>query len=138
MSKIGNFFRKMFGLVDEDEDLFESDSDHRRVHSIFSSISTKDRETVTVFIYGLNNYDEVKRVIDEVKVGKIVVVNFESADRSEAVRALDFVSGAIYALEGSLQKVGDYVFLAVPRGVEIEDGTSTQAFYPPGNPRNMI
>ncbi|MCX7796522.1 MAG: cell division protein SepF [bacterium] len=136
MSKIGSFFKKMFGIVDEEEDLFETDPD-KKVHRIFS-VSGKEKETVTVFIYGLNNYDEVRRVIDEVKAGKIVVVNFESADRSEAIRALDFVSGAVYALEGSLQKVGDYVFLAVPRGVEVEDSTSGQAFYPPGNPRNVI
>lgn len=137
MSRIGNFFKRMFGAVDEEEDFLNLESDKKVRKGIFS-VSSKERETVTVFIYGLNNYDEVRRVIDEVKAGKIVVVNFESADRSEAVRALDFVSGAVYALEGSLQKVGDYVFLAVPRGVEVEDSTSGQTLYPPGNPRNVL
>lgn len=137
MSRIWNFFKRMFGIVDEDEDFLELDPDKKVRKGIFS-ISTKERETVTVFIYGLNNYDEVRRIIDEVKAGKIVVVNFESADRNEAIRALDFVSGAVYALEGSLQKVGDNVFLAVPKGVEVEDSTSSQTIYPPGNPRNVI
>ncbi|MBC7319503.1 cell division protein SepF [bacterium] len=137
MSRIWNFFKRMFGIVDEDEDFLELDPD-KKVHKGIFSISTKERETVTVFIYGLNNYDEVRRIIDEVKAGKIVVVNFESADRNEAIRALDFVSGAVYALEGSLQKVGDNVFLAVPKGVEVEDSTSSQTIYPPGNPRNVI
>ncbi len=137
MSRIGNFFKRMFGIIDEEEDFLDLESDKKIRKGIFS-ISSKERETVTVFIYGLNNYDEVRRVIDEVKAGKIVVVNFESADRSEAVRALDFVSGAVYALEGNLQKVGDYVFLAVPRGVEVEDSTSGQTLYPPSNPRNVL
>lgn len=129
MSKIGSFFRKIFGLVDEEEDILGEGN----------ITLIKNRETVTVFIYGLNNYDEVRRVIDEIKAGKIVVVNFESADKSEAVRALDFVSGAIYALEGSLEKIGDYVFLAVPRGVEIEEDVSKQTIYPPNHPqKNML
>jgi len=129
MSKIGSFFRKIFGLVDEEEDILGEGN----------IALIKNRETVTVFIYGLNNYDEVRRVIDEIKAGKIVVVNFESADKSEAVRALDFVSGAIYALEGSLEKIGDYVFLAVPRGVEIEEDVSKQTIYPPNHPqKNML
>jgi cell division inhibitor SepF len=136
MSRIGNFFKKVFGLVDEEEDFSDLDPDRKGRKKIFP-IPSKDRETVTVFIYGLNNYDEVRRVIDEVKAGKIVVVNFESADKSEAVRALDFVSGAVYALEGSLQKVGDYVFLAVPRGVEVEE-SSRQDLYPPDRSKNVI
>jgi cell division inhibitor SepF len=59
-----------------------------------------------------------------------VLVNFESASKEEAVKALDFVSGAIYALEGRLEKIGDYVFLAVPKGIDVEDSTLTQDTYP--------
>lgn len=138
MSRIGNFFKRMFGIVEEEENFLELDSDKKVRKGIFSISTKEERETVTIFIYGLNNYDEVRRIIDEVKAGKIVVVNFESADRSEAVRALDFVSGAVYALEGSLQKVGENVFLAVPRGVEVEDSTSGGTIYPSGSPRDMI
>lgn len=129
MPRIGSFFKRIFGLVDEEENPWEEGN----------VTPIKNRETVTIFIYGLNNYDEVRRVIDEIKAGKIVVVNFESADKSEAVRALDFVSGAIYALEGSLEKVGDYVFLAVPRGVEVEEDIPKQTIYPPNHPqKNML
>ncbi len=136
MSKIGNFFRRVFGLVDEEEDFSDLDPDRKGRKGIFP-VYSKDRETVTVFIYGLNNYDEVRKVIDEVKAGKIVVVNFEAADKSEAIRALDFVSGAVYALEGSMQKVGDYVFLAVPKGVAVEEKTQ-QDLYPPDHSKNII
>lgn len=139
MSKIGNFFRKIFFGVEEEEDNFlDLDPNNKKVHKGLFSVSSKERETVTVFIYGLNNYDDVRRVVDEVKAGKIVVVNFETADRGDAIRALDFVSGAVYALDGNLQKVGDNVFLAVPKGVEVEESISGQATYPPGSPRNML
>lgn len=126
-----NKIKKFLGLLDEDEaespDIVWDNQD-----KVFPITSRKKREkdTVTVFVYGLNNFDEVQRVVNEVKLSKIVVVNFESAPKEEAIRALDFVSGAIYALEGSLQKIGDYVFLAVPKGISVEDATLEQRDYP--------
>lgn len=128
MGLIGKI-KKFLGLLDEDEvEPFDGISDGQ--YKVFPITSRKKGETVTVFIYGLNNFNEVQRVVNEVKSSKIVIVNFESAPKEEAVRALDFVSGAIYALEGSLQKIGDYVFLAVPKGIDVEDTTSSQPNYP--------
>lgn len=124
--------KRFLGLIEEDEELEilpEIPDSSGKVFPITSK-RRKEGETVTVFIYGLNNFNEVQRVVNEVKMSKIVVVNFESASKEEAIRALDFVSGAIYALEGKLQKIGDYVFLAVPKGIDVEDTTLEQTEYP--------
>ncbi|HPC77383.1 MAG TPA: cell division protein SepF [bacterium] len=123
--------KRFLGLVDEDEfeAIDESLDTSSKVFPI-TSRKKKEGEPVTVFIYGLNNFSEVQRVVNEVKLSKIVLVNFESASKEEAVKALDFVSGAIYALEGRLEKIGDYVFLAVPKGIDVEDSTLTQDTYP--------
>jgi len=123
--------KRFLGLVDEDEfeAIDESLGTSSKVFPI-TSRKKKEGEPVTVFIYGLNNFSEVQRVVNEVKLSKIVLVNFESASKEEAVKALDFVSGAIYALEGRLEKIGDYVFLAVPKGIDVEDSTLTQDTYP--------
>ncbi|HHV81593.1 MAG TPA: cell division protein SepF [bacterium] len=126
-----NKLKRFLGLVDEDEfeAIDESLGTSSKVFPI-TSRKKKEGEPVTVFIYGLNNFSEVQRVVNEVKLSKIVLVNFESASKEEAVKALDFVSGAIYALEGRLEKIGDYVFLAVPKGIDVEDSTLTQDTYP--------
>jgi len=125
MSKLSLFFKRVLGLIDEEE-LEELSSELKKSGNVFPiSGKGKKSEAVTVFIYGLNNFDDIQRVADEVKRGKIVVVNFEETSKEEAIRALDFISGATYALEGSLQKVGEYVFLAIPKGIGIE-GTNIE------------
>ncbi|MGB9681750.1 MAG: cell division protein SepF [bacterium] len=130
MSRIGLFFKRVFGLIDEEE-MEELGSELKESGNVFPiSGKGKKSETVTIFIYGLSNFDDIQRVADEVKKNKIVVVNFEETSKEEAIRALDFISGAVYALEGSLQKVGEYVFLAIPKGIGIEGTNIGQNPYP--------
>jgi cell division inhibitor SepF len=125
MSRIGLFFKKVFGLIDEEE-LEELSSELKETGNVLPiSGKGKKSEAATVFIYGFNNFDDVQRVADEIKKGKIVIINFEETSKEDAVRALDFISGAIYTLEGSLKKIGDYVFLAIPKGIGIE-GTNIE------------
>ena len=59
-------------------------------------------------------------------------INFENTDPHEAARIVDFVSGATFALDGKLEKVGKDIFMCVPVNVSIdynnesESGTTEQ------------
>lgn len=66
------------------------------------------------------SYDEVTRICDELKSRKPVILNLQSVDAKEAERILDFLAGALYAVEGVMQKVSKGVFLIVPNNVDIE------------------
>ena len=58
-------------------------------------------------------------VIDNLRLGKPVIVNLENLQSEAAQRLLDFISGAIYALEGNIRKVSRGIFLLAPDGVDI-------------------
>ncbi|MCL5056788.1 MAG: cell division protein SepF [Actinobacteria bacterium] len=64
-------------------------------------------------------FDDVQGLADNLKNRRPVVVNLEKADADLAKRVVDFVSGATYALNGSLQKVGSGIFLIVPSNMDI-------------------
>ena len=64
-------------------------------------------------------YDEVQGVADHLKNRRSVIVNLESADVELARRVVDFMSGTTYALNGSMQKVGNGIFVFVPSNVDI-------------------
>ena len=65
------------------------------------------------------NFEEVQGLADNLKNRRPVVVNLEKADAELAKRVVDFISGATYALNGSLQKVGSGIFLIVPSNMDI-------------------
>lgn len=71
-----------------------------------------------VFFYP-KSYDEVQRLIDYLKQGESVMLNLDNISDSEAQRMLDFASGSVYALNGSIQRVSGNIFLLTPEGLNI-------------------
>lgn len=48
-----------------------------------------------------------------------VIVNFENTDTADAQRIIDFISGTIYALNGTLKQVSQKVFISAPNNVTV-------------------
>jgi len=65
------------------------------------------------------SYDEVQSIVDQLKNHKSIIVNVETIEKELAKRMVDFLSGATYALGGSMQKVSSGIFLFVPSNIEI-------------------
>lgn len=74
---------------------------------------------VKVVIYQPLTYDDTQNIIDNLKSHKPVIVNLESLDLSLAQRILDFLSGAVYAINGTIQKVSKGIFVLAPENVDI-------------------
>ena len=64
-------------------------------------------------------YDDAKEIADRVKAGVPVLMNISAADEVIARRLIDFASGLIYGIEGSMEKVSPGVFLIKPPGVRV-------------------
>lgn len=64
-------------------------------------------------------FEEVQGIAEHLKNRRPVIINLEQADGELARRVVDFVSGVTYALNGSMQKVGNGIFLFVPSNMDI-------------------
>lgn len=62
--------------------------------------------------------DEIE-ITETLLEGRTVVINMEGLNVEIAQRIIDFTSGATYAMNGNLQKISNYIFLATPNGVDI-------------------
>jgi cell division inhibitor SepF len=82
-------------------------------------LSLHAQRQVRVVVVEPRSFDEVQGVTDNLKNRRPVIVNLEQAEPDLAKRVVDFVSGATYALNGSLQKVGNGIFLFVPNNMDI-------------------
>ena len=72
-----------------------------------------------VVFYYPKSYSEVQKLIDFLKQGESVMLNLDNVSEDEAQRMLDFASGAVYALNGSVQRVSGNIFLLTPEGLNI-------------------
>ena len=70
-------------------------------------------------IYSPSTYEDVQLLIDHLKLREQVIVDFSEINQTSVYRILDFMSGAIYALNGSIQQITKNIFLFAPSGVTI-------------------
>lgn len=63
--------------------------------------------------------EEEIEITETLLEGRTVVINMEGLNVEIAQRIIDFTSGATYAMNGNLQKISNYIFLATPSGVDI-------------------
>jgi cell division inhibitor SepF len=64
-------------------------------------------------------FNDAQKVADKLKADVPVIINFQSADPELAKRLVDFASGLTYALDGSMQRVADRVFLLTPASISV-------------------
>ena len=64
-------------------------------------------------------FRDAQEIGDRLKASQPVIVNLTAADPALSRRMIDFISGATYALGGSMDKVADQVFLLTPSNVEV-------------------
>lgn len=65
-------------------------------------------------------YDDVSLIIDELKAGKTIVVHLTELKTETALRVLDMLSGAIYALDGGVYEMQKNIYMFSPSGVELK------------------
>lgn len=64
-------------------------------------------------------FEDSKEIADHLKTKKPIVVNLENIDREIAKQIIDFLSGAVYALDGNIQRISNGIFLIVPYNMGI-------------------
>ena len=72
-----------------------------------------------VVVYEPRTPEDAQLLIDYLKQHEPAVVNLDNVEPIAAQRILDFVSGATYALSGSVHRIAGNIFLLSPEGVGI-------------------
>lgn len=129
--KVLNKVMGILGLEDDMEELEENELEEtengEEYEPIIQSskkpgkvVSIHTASTAKVMIVKPITYDEVVDICDNLKSRKIIVVNSISLEPKIAQRLLDFISGATYALGGSLEEVEKGIYIVSPSNVEVD------------------
>lgn len=64
-------------------------------------------------------FDDAKEIADYLGTKNPVVINLENCEKDVTRRIIDFLSGAVYAVKGNIQKISNDIFLVTPYNVSI-------------------
>ncbi|MGK7937719.1 MAG: cell division protein SepF [Xenococcaceae cyanobacterium] len=66
-----------------------------------------------------HSFEEMPQVIQALRERRSVVLNLNVMNPEEAQRAVDFVAGGTYAMDGHQERVGESIFLFTPSCVKV-------------------
>ncbi len=82
----------------------EENVEENKTEQIETSASTLD-------IIKVQNQVEVQKIVDKLKRDEKVIVNMLALSETDLTRSLDFLTGAVYALDKTMQKVDEAIFI---------------------------
>lgn len=113
--------------IDEMEQLEETEEvNHidlparRKVYKGSRVVNIHTNSQMKLVIYEPRSYEDSPRIIDELKNRKTVVVNLEYLENETKRQVFEFLNGAIYSLDGNIQKVSKDIFILAPSNVDID------------------
>ena len=72
-----------------------------------------------VVLYHAKTFEDAARAADELRRKKAVILNMENIDKALTRRVVDFLSGSIYALDGSVKKIAQSTYLFCPHNMNV-------------------
>lgn len=120
-----NNFRNMISGSDEEEYYDESveyQDDTSHVPAVSQQGTTRrvkpSRAVVTVVEPRV--YSEVENMATLLMQKNVIIVNFKRMDKAQAARVIDYLTGIIFAIDGSTQKLQSELFMFTPADVLID------------------
>jgi cell division inhibitor SepF len=68
----------------------------------------------------VQSFEDVRKAVDGLRDGIQQIVNLEQTPADMSERLIDFMNGATYAIDGSVEKIGEQVYLFTPQNVTID------------------
>lgn len=64
-------------------------------------------------------FEDAPMIVNKIKDNKTVVVNLKNTEYEDGRKIFDFLNGAVFALEGSINKIAVNVFILAPKAVSV-------------------
>lgn len=120
---------KKIGVIEDDvlEQELEEDIFVKKptTNTIFSKQQTNiipmpnANKNVRLIVVDAVSFDDSQKIADLLRESRPVVVNFENTPAEIKTRMQDFLSGTVYAIKGTLQRVGEHILVCAPNNVTI-------------------
>ena len=128
---MANFFSNLFGMDDEyneQEEYYDQTTSTNATTNVrnskvvpFDSSNRSNTSTPNsqIDLVEPRLYGDAREIATQLLDGKAVIVNFSQMDANTAVKVVDFLNGAIFAIDGEIKRIGEQIFLCTPRNFEV-------------------
>ena len=121
-NKLKDFIAPVEDDDDEEEELQYRESETRPI----STYETKRTNVSSVptnaamVLFEPRSYEECEEIARHLKSRRAAVINLHRLQKEYAQRTIDFLTGVVYALDGTIQKIGHNVILCAPKNVAVD------------------
>lgn len=82
-------------------------------------VPMRSKSGMEVCIFKPANIEDGRDITNTLVSGRAVILNLEGIHVELAQRIIDFTSGSCFAINGNMQKISNYIFIATPPTVDI-------------------
>ncbi len=72
-----------------------------------------------VVLFHAKTFEDAAKASDELRKKRAIILNMENVDKSLTRRVVDFLSGSVYALDGSVKKIAQSTYLFCPHNMDV-------------------
>ena len=123
---MGLNLKKIFSYDGDDDNLVGTEDEYYAM-SEEEAIKEADKSGNKMILLEPRAYSESQQIADHLKNRNSVVVNLKRVTSDQAKRIIDFLSGVIYAICGSMQKIGVGIYLCTPKNVNVQGKISDES-----------
>ncbi len=118
--------KKIFTYDGDDDNLMGTEDEYYNM-SEEDALKEADKSGNKMILLEPRAFSESQQIADHLKNRNSVVVNLKRVTTDQAKRIIDFLSGVIYAIGGSMQKIGVGIYLCAPKNVNVQGKISDDA-----------
>lgn len=115
-------FKEFIAPMDEDE-VLELDPEEVQAISKYEAPKSKAVSNASfdtkMVLFEPRSFDEAQEIGRRLKDNKAAVINLHKLQRDYAQRTIDFLTGVVFALDGTIQKIGQNVILCAPKSIGV-------------------
>lgn len=100
-------------IVEEEEILPAAEKKERKV------ARRSDSSKIKVSVFEPLSFSESRNIAQNLKDGMAVVINLEKTEFQVGQRIIDFMGGVIFAIDGSMKKIGESIIIAAPASFDL-------------------
>ena len=108
---------------EEDEVVLEYDDEEVETISQYEAPKSQVKKVASdtkMVLFEPRSFDEAEEIARHLKSRRAAVVNLHKLQIDYAQRTIDFLTGVVVALDGSIQKIGHNVILCTPKNVGVD------------------
>lgn len=113
-------------MVSSVMDVFDDEKDEgkkKSVSSLFKKSSKNNNSNSSNFeicnIIASSFDNDSYEIADTLLNGRAVILDLSGVNKAVGQRLIDFTAGSVYAIDGSMQKISEFIFLICPADVGI-------------------